>query len=257
MKCNFTYDHYREILNAFRSDGYDTVSFTTFEPGKKYQLLLRHDIDFLSPNLLFVTNIEKELGFHSINHFLITSELYNLNSKICRIIIAKLRDQHHYIGLHVDPIAIIPEAPTEQFQEGFKALLRLTEVILGEIESYSFHRPAMNGSYKDLLPEHLPFSVPKCAYDTPFFKDIIYRSDSRREWRNGCICKEIKKLNGQSIQLLIHPNWWDEEDITRDQNLQKYIDSITQLTHAYLSNNLSFYPKSKQSLEDFFLNNKS
>jgi len=253
MKCNFTYDHYREILNTFHSIGYKTVSFGSFKPGKPLQLLLRHDIDFLTPNLIAVTDIEKALGFHSINHFLLTSETYNLNSKTCRLLLDKVKENNHYLGLHVDPIAISPYAPVQQFQNSFRRLLNLAREMLGEIDSYSFHRPEINGTYKDLLPESLPFPVPSYSYDNKYSIDIIYRSDSKREWRNGCICQEIRKLEGKSIQLLIHPSWWDEEEIDRSQSLQKYIDSVIQLTQAYLATNLSFYPKNKQPIEDFFI----
>ncbi len=253
MKCNFTYQHYGEILGLFQSEGYETVSFSSFQSGRSFQLLLRHDIDFLAPNLLAVTDIERALGLRSINHFLLTSETYNLNSRSSKALLERLRENRHHLGLHVDPLALSPNSPIRQFQDGFRRLLDLAMEVLGAIDSYSFHRPATSGTYEALLPENLPFPVPKCAYDKEYSKGILYRSDSRREWRNGCICQELEQFKGRSVQLLIHPNWWDEKDLTRSQVIQQYVDSVVQLTQSYLSNNLSFYPRVEQCIDTFFL----
>ena len=85
---------------------------------------------------------------------------------------------------------------------------------------------------------------PLCAYDKKFMKEIPYRSDSRREWRNGCVCKEIEGFNGKNFQLLIHPIWWTDQIKTRDQNIFDFKDLKKHQAEEYLEDNLSFYKKS-------------
>ena len=253
MKCTFTYDHYKEILHLFRKKGYNTVSFSSFEPKQPYQLILRHDIDFLGINLSILTDMEVNVGFQSVNHFLITSEVYNINSLAVKRLINRLRKRGHYLGLHIDPTFFSSHLSKQELQKEFKNLMKLAKIYLGSVDSYSFHRPAVIGTNKDLFPENLPFQVPKCAYSDEFTKSMIYRSDSQREWQDGCICQEIKDLDGRSLQLLIHANWWDLEEINREQNLKNYVNTHLRLIKSYLANNLSFLPESKISLKDFFI----
>ena len=256
MKCTFTHDHYKEILRLFRKKGYNTVSFSSFEPKQPYQLILRHDIDFLGKNLSILTDMEMKIGFQSINHFLLTSELYNINSLAVKKLLNKLKKNGHFLGLHVDTTAISSDSSIEELQKGFKKLLVIAKLLLGHIDSYSFHRPTKYGIYKELFPENLPFNVPKCAYSDDFIKSIIYQSDSKREWKKCCICREIESLKGRSLQLLIHPNWWNSKIINRDQNINDYIIEMSNLTKAYLSDNLSFISEKKNKLNDFFSSNK-
>lgn len=253
MKCTFTYDHYKEILHLFRKKGYNTVSFSSFEPKQPYQLILRHDIDFLGINLSILTDMEMKIGFQSINHFLMTSEVYNINSLAVKSLINRLRKNGHHLGLHIDPTLFSPYSSKQELQNEFKNLINTANIYLGPLDSYSFHRPAIIGTNKDLFPENFPFQVPKCAYSDEFTKSMIYRSDSRREWQDGCICQEIKDLDGRSLQLLIHANWWDLEEINREQNLKNYVNTHLRLIKSYLANNLSFLPESKISLKDFFI----
>lgn len=252
MRSSFTYDHYGEILYLLRNEGYKTVSFSNFEPKEPYQLIIRHDIDFLGINLSILTDMEVKVGFQSVNHFLITSEVYNINSLALKNLIRRLRKNGHYLGLHIDPMFFSSCSSKLELQNEFKNLIKSANIYLGSLDSYSFHRPTIIGTNKDLYPENLPFQVPKCAYSDEFMKKMVYRSDSRREWKNGCICQEIKDLDGQSLQLLIHANWWDLEEITREQNLKNYINTQLRLLECYLSNNLSFLPRSKTSLNDFY-----
>ncbi len=255
MNCSFTHDHYIEILSLLQDEGYNTVSFSSFKPGKPYQLILRHDIDFLGKNLYKLLELEAEIGFRSVNHFLLTSEIYNVNSLAVKNLLIKLKKFGHYVGLHVDPHAFTSRSSLD-LKEEFKNLLNLAKSLLGSIDSYSFHRPTIYGIVEELYPKNLTFKVPRCTYEDIFVKNIIYRSDSRREWQNLCICREIESFNGQSLQLLIHANWWDAKEINRETNIKNFINIIKKLTNTYLTNNLSFLSKSSIPISDFFITNE-
>ena len=244
MPCSFTLDHYEEILKLFKDHNYKFVSFTDYKEDTDNQLILRHDIDFSPDYALKIAEIENALEVQSNYHFLISSEMYNLFSKDVLSIIKQIKGFNHSLGLHFDPSAFESMIDKNQVKESIKYLKLLfttAETALGKLDAYSFHRPATYGMSEKIFTEENKFEFPLCAYDEKFTKKILYRSDSRREWRNGCICKQIDKLEGKSLQLLIHPIWWTENVMDRSQNLIDFKIHISTKTEKYLQNNLSFY----------------
>ena len=244
MICNFSLAHYKEILEGFLTYNYTSVSFPDFQVGKSHQLILRHDIDMFPDFALNLADIESSLNYHSTFHFLLTSDIYNMASLYNQQILDRLRTKGHKIGLHVDPIMLEAGVhSTEEAQSKFYHLFGAATTILGELDSYSFHRPATTGFKTAFFPENLSFKTPPCAYESQFMQDIPYYSDSRREWKQGCICKKIGALNGQSLQLLIHPLWWTHSLLDRNEVLENNKRIQQEKEEIYHENNLSFYKK--------------
>jgi hypothetical protein len=243
VHCNFTRQHYRDILVAAGNLGYRFVSFGDFSPGLARQIILRHDIDLSMEAAVDMAAIEADLGVTSVYHFLLSAEVYNLRSQAGRFALEEIRGGGHQLGLHVDPMAICGGRTEDpDFYGELEKLFSAASSLMGPLDSYSLHRPAVTGRAGDLLPERLSFSVPPYAYSTEFMKEIVYRSDSRREWRQGCIHHELPSLEGRSLQLLIHPIWWTDAEISRKELLAQFVGRQMESAGAYLRSNLSFEP---------------
>lgn len=239
--CDFTYQHYQEILSKLKLEGYICRSFQSFDPTSKYQLILRHDIDVLTPNLLDIGRIEQKLGMSSIFHFLITSELYNPLCTSIQTLLQKLREQGHYIGWHIDPSVVS--------LKDFRQYLEKARIILGDLDSWSLHRPALNKDEKwSFCGEISPISNPND------FKDVLYKADSTRKWKTGCPC--MQHFDGQNVQLLTHPNSWNSLHINIQDNIMNWEHLYGELHELYFAEDMNFIPKSTRKLNSFFTEGK-
>jgi len=248
MSCSFTESHYRFVLQEFLSEGYRFRGYSDLSPGETHQVILRHDVDISLEDALRIARIESGMGVTSVFHFLLTSEIYNPASRKGKEILEILRNFGHRIGIHVDPMAIGTVNPEEaSFQKGMVELFELARLVLGKVDSYSVHRPAANGKMDSLHPTRLTFNVPPYADADEYRSDILYRSDSRRTWRHGCICEQIPHLNGQVLQLNTHPIWWSPESRSREDVLRAHLSRQVGIVDEYFASNLSFYVRSSGS----------
>ncbi len=241
MECAFTEAHYREILARLLAAGYRFCSYAGLVPGGRYQVILRHDVDLSLGEALRIARVDAELGVASTFHLLLTAEVYNLMSAAGQAFLQEVGRLGHRVGLHVDPMAIEQgQAEDASFGVGLARLFQLAGQVLGSADSYSIHRPAASGKTDALRPDRVPFPVPPYAYAAEYCEAIPYRSDSRRQWRHGCLCGWPVE-EGQSLQLALHPIWWPVESCTRDEVLERYRDRQQGLVDDYLEGNLSFY----------------
>jgi len=239
--CEFTETHYCEIIRAFMEAGYRFTGFNEFLPESTGQIILRHDVDLALEEALRIARLEAKLGVTSVYQILLTAEIYNPMSAAGQAVIKELRKLGHRIGLHVDPVVYNGGRIDRNFFTMLEQMFETAHRTLGPLDSYSIHRPAARGKAEDLQPEHLPFRTPPYAYSDKYFKNILYRSDSRREWRQGCVCRQITEMAGQSIQLVTHPIWWTTEPQSREQVLQVFLEQRKVMADSYLAANLSFY----------------
>lgn len=250
MSCSFTESHYRYLLQEFLSEGYRFGGYTDLSPGKTHQVILRHDVDISLEDALRIARIEWGMGITSVFHVLLTSEIYNPASKKGKEILEIIRNFGHRVGLHVDPMVIGAGNPEEaSFQKGVRELFEVARHVLGKLDSYSVHRPAANGKLDAVQPARLNFTVPTYADADEYRNVILYRSDSRREWRHGCLCGQIPHLKGRVLQLNTHPIWWPPELQSREEVLRSHLSRQVGIVDEYFASNLSFYIRSSGSGE--------
>jgi len=240
--CEFTLAHYAEILRCFRDRGYRFVSFADLDHEAGAQVILRHDVDLSLTAALEIAEIEAAANVSSVFHVLLTAEAYNAYSAAGQRAISQLRRHGHRLGLHVDP-ALIDFATPERVRESMKSLFDVAMRVLGPLDSYSLHRPVASGRLHEIAPENLGFRVPPYSASAAYQRDIAYRSDSRREWRSGCICAELPQLDGAAVQLNTHPIWWAGESRSRAEILERFLEMRDEESVAYLEANLSFYQR--------------
>ncbi|WP_287961020.1 hypothetical protein [Caldilinea sp.] len=235
----FTYAYYRALLEALIHYGYHFVSFGEVDVERNDQVVLRHDVDLSLEAACALAEIEAECDVHSVYHVLLTADVYNPASRRSQALLARIRALGHRIGLHIDPAAL-PKDPVAM-QERLAHLFHYANEILGPLDSYSMHRPVANGEMEYLKPQRLPFPTPPYADDDRYRNHLVYRSDSRREWRHGDLLTELKTLRSYSLHINLHPIWWTEQAVSREEALKRFLFSQHIAAEQYLCDNLSFY----------------
>lgn len=234
--CDFTEEHYRAILRMLLDAGYEFIGYRELRPSGRRQIILRHDVDLSLDDALRVARWDADLGVSSTFHCLVTADVYNLASARSQAVLREIRALGHRLGLHVD--AGDRHRPVDPAD--LERVFQLGALVLGPLDSYSIHRVASHESIASFTSGKLPFATPPCVHEAPY-TEILYRSDSRREWRHGCVCRDIEHWAGRAIQLLLHPIWWSRHPTTRWQGLQDFTRARGAAVQAYLEENLSFY----------------
>ena len=179
------------------------------------KIILRHDIDFSLDCAVAIAQADKEMGIRSSFFFMLTSNMYNLLSSDSADKVKKISDMGHRISLHFDPTA------HSDMEYGFSIEKDTFERLFGEeLEIISLHRPGkfLNNNNKRLRGV-------RHTYEDEFFKNMKYLSDSagrdcRIEWDDTL--KQAKK-DKLSIQLLLHPVWWADSNISVTEALRNVL----------------------------------
>jgi hypothetical protein len=205
--------NYVSLLLSFLKKGYK-VDFFSKTPPKKGVLILRHDVDFDVQYAYDMSLIEDQLGVKSTYFFLLHSKSYNLiehnNMKLVRSII----ERGHVASIHFDPTLY------ENIDEGFLREKNIFENLFDtKVEYISIHRPS---SY--FLNNNKTICGVNHTYQSAYFDEIRYFSDSQGVFRYGHPCLTQEFINLQSIQLLIHPIWWMTKSKDPVSKLHEYLE---------------------------------
>jgi len=206
VSCDFSLEHYRELLAAAETGGYRWASFDVQpRPGDLY---LRHDVDLSLEAALELARVEHELGVRATYFLMTESAFYNLDSHVGRETLVQLRQWGHAVGLH----AVHPRAELDD---------RFDNVI-------AWHNP--DPGY---VSEPVPGAVN--VMEPPFFTQGLYRSDSNRHWREGCPHDDLAAGAFEWLQLLIHPEIWVYEGATMRETMESMLDAKRRESLDYLA----------------------
>ena len=196
MSCDFSLDHYRELLDAARAGGYRFGSFDS-EP-QEGELLLRHDVDLSLDAALRLAELEAEAGAQATYFLMTESVFYNLASHEGVQALARLRELGHRVGLH----AVWPNAVVDE---------RFDPVV-------AWHNPD---------PEYMrePVGSVVNVMQEPWFSPDTYRSDSNQHWRSGCPHEDLRAGRFPWLQLLTHPEIWAYSGRTMAQTMHAMLDA--------------------------------
>ena len=179
MTCDFSLDHYAELLDAARTGGYRFAHFDRLpEAG---DVLLRHDVDLSLDAALRLAELEASAGATATYFLMTESVFYNLASAEGRETIERLRGLGHRVGLH----AVYPRL---ELDERFDAVV-------------AWHNPD---------PDYMraPVEGAVNVMQDGYFDPATYRSDSNQHWRSGCPHDALREGAFPWLQLLTHPEIW-------------------------------------------------
>lgn len=196
-------EDYLALASTFVKHGYACVTLEQFSPSRK-DLILRHDIDINIDAAVEMATRERERGFLATYYALLTSEFYNLMSKSGRIAIRAIAEMGHEIGLHFDTAVY---ASADEIDEKIMQECNQLEQILGcSVKSVSPHRPGRVCSGW-LAKNHSPAGR-NHPYQTRFFSEARYYSDSPGYWGHGNPLEHLRSQEVSAAQILTHPHLW-------------------------------------------------
>jgi hypothetical protein len=196
MSCDFSLEHYRDLLRAARDGGYRWAGFDAAPVAG--DLILRHDVDLSLDGALAVAEVEAEEGAWSTWFLMTRSVFYNLASPEGERAISRLRS----LGHRVAPHAVWPDADLDT---------RFDPVV-------AWHNPD---------PEYMraPIDGAVNVMEAPFFDPDHYRSDSNQHCRHGCPHEELASGAFEWLQLLTHPEIWAFEGATMRESMESMLDA--------------------------------
>jgi hypothetical protein len=202
MQCGFTKQHYFDCLTKAQDLGYEIKPVKDYDVMDDKVILLRHDIDYSLDYAHKLATWENRFGIKSSYYIHLHSETYNALEPRSLEIIRKIHKLGHEIGFHYDAKYHIP---TES--------LFVSKIVDGgktQMESYTLHNASTDRL--NMRFYHLKY---------PNEWDLKYISESGRNWREGCMCKWIGKVN--KLLILLHPLWWVNEGV-RDKVMHEVVE---------------------------------
>lgn len=208
IKEDFSYKFYKHTLVELKKEH----NFVFFDKVRNNDVILRHDIDISLEPAVKMAEIEKKLGIKSTFFILLQSPYYNAFSENSIKYVKKIIGMGHRIGLHYDSLII------RKFN--FVA----NEFLKNEIKMMSIHYQTEVNNISSHIPSYnkkLKFKLPKNILDADseiYKKNRKYVSDSVQNWREGTFSKYVNEKN---LYILIHPIWWTEENMSRNEILRE------------------------------------
>jgi hypothetical protein len=196
MTCDFSLDHYRDLLRAARAGGYRWAGFDRApEAGV---VILRHDVDLSLEGALALAEVEAEEGAWSTWFLMTRSVFYNLASKEGERAIERLRGLGHRVAHH----AVWPDVDLDE---------RFDRVVAWHNPDRDYISAPVDGAVNVMAP--------------PFFDPSHYRSDSNQRWRHGCPHEELERGAFEWLQLLTHPEIWAFPGATMRESMESMLDA--------------------------------
>ena len=196
MTCDFSLEHYRELLEAAKTGGYRFAGFD--RPPEQGDLFLRHDVDLSLDAAVRMAEVEAEAGAWSTWFVMTRSVFYNLASSEGERALARLRELGGRVGYH----AVWPHADLDE---------RFDPVFAWHNPDPEFMAAPVEGATNVMSP--------------PWFDTDHYRSESNQRWRHGCPNDDLAAGRFEWLQLLIHPEIWVYEGETMAETMRSFLDA--------------------------------
>jgi hypothetical protein len=196
VTCDFSLEHYRELLQAARAGGYRFGGFER-EP-EAGDLILRHDVDLSLAAALAVAEIEAAEDATSTWFLMTRSVFYNLASSEGERAIGRLRELGHRVAHH----AVYPYVDLDD---------RFDPVVTWHNPDPAYMQEPIEGAVNAMQP--------------PYFDPDHYRSDSNQHWRHGCPHAELAAGRFEWLQLLTHPEIWAYDGSTMRGTMESMLDA--------------------------------
>jgi hypothetical protein len=196
MTCDFSLEHYRDLLRAAKAGGYRWAGFD--RAPEQGDLILRHDVDLSLDAALAMAEVEAEEAAWSTWFLMTRSVFYNLASSEGERAIERLRALGHRVAHH----AVYPHVDLDK---------RFDPVV-------AWHNPD---------PEFMTAPIDDAinVMEPGYFDPEHYRSDSNQQWRNGCPHEELAAGGFEWLQLLTHPEIWAFSGATMRETMESLLDA--------------------------------
>ena len=121
----------------------------------------------------------------------------------------------------------------EDFHEGLKREIAVFDACFATgVDIISLHRP--NDFF---LQFDAPIMGVEHTYQTKYFKEVKYFSDSTGVWRFGHPFESPEFAAKQSLHVLIHPVWWMVDGASNTDKLVAYYNQRKEFLKSEFFNN--------------------
>ncbi len=226
---------YLDFLQALIRQGYEFIFFHELDPRKDGNVILRHDVDFDTKAALQMAEMETMMGVRSTYFFLLGSKMYNLLNPIDAANVKAIRDMGHDVSLHFDATIY------SDIHEGLQHEITIFKSCFQkDVRIISFHRPD-NGT---MVRHDRQLLGVENTYQSKYFRDIKYMSDSTGAWRYGHPFDTDEFKQRRNLQLLIHPIWWMYAGTESVAKLESYLGAqVSELRREVARNCIPFRQK--------------
>ena len=219
-RCTFSRKHYSDALKLFMAHGYAVMTFAEYAKAGKTDsrvLVNRHDVDINMAPVMRFAELEDKLGVSSTLFVRSGAKGYSLADRSVVSDVRSLAAAGHEIGLHYE-CGGLEDGPSA-LRSVKDQLNRLEDALGFKVRGAVQHRVATVGA-KVTLDALRGIGIEYDAFEPRFAQQIKYISDSRRRWREGCMCRWVGKAD--RMQVLTHPIW-------RQPGTRKALDEILAL----------------------------
>ncbi|QYX29919.1 hypothetical protein [Sphaerospermopsis torques-reginae] len=230
----FTYDYYRHMMWVLQRKSFNFVRFTDnqVDSHNNRKVYLRHDVDLNLTYALELAKLEKELGVNSSYFVMLECDTYNLFSPFNRDTAKEIISLGHDIGLHFVPQMNLSMGELDLHVKQQASILE--DLLQCQVSSFSFHRPPQGILGSDFCPQGLINT-----YNSRLFAKHKYISDSNHNFRSGDPIKFIENFQESSLQILIHPVWWKDKEMSPSDKIYQAIKDCNGQIRTYLRENIS------------------
>jgi hypothetical protein len=201
---DFTTSEYVKLIRKAKLN-YRFIKYEEVELGTNF-ILWRHDCDFSLNRALRIAQIEQGVNIASTYFLNPHCDFYNILEKTQSIIIEKILNMGHSIGLHFDATYydVISENQLDDLVAQESEWIQKWFGV--ELKVFSFHNPT------DFLLscEKYTYGGLINCYSSFFKKHVPYCSDSNGYWRFRRLADVLEQATDSCLQVLTHPGWWQE-----------------------------------------------
>jgi hypothetical protein len=208
---DFTFESYGKLLK-YLLQIYRIVPLCEVPRKNGFHLILRHDIDYCPNTALKMAKIEKNLSVRSTYFVLLSTEFYNMHDKENLRSLEEISALGHEIGLHYYPWQY------RQLGRNLKKTLENEILQLEALLGKKVYSIAQHGPW-----DRDPFAANRKYINAnhPFIRGDLFIDDSFRSWTPISGFLELLTNPPRKVQLLIHPDTWQEDKIDRKQFLER------------------------------------
>lgn len=226
----FTYRAYEAMLNLLKEYEYLFCKYDDYKDKNK-AVILRHDVDMSLDAALALAELEYNNNVKSTYFVLLSTDFYNIFSKNSKVIINKILNMNHTVGLHFDEVKYncknIEDIVGKIYNE-----INVLELCIGKkVNTVSMHRPSALVLDNDINLDNIINS-----YSKEFFNNFKYVSDSRMNWRED-VEKVISSGEYNKLHILTHPFWYKTRVKCTKEILTEFIEQSKYSTYYNLNDN--------------------
>lgn len=215
---DFTRKSYADYIDIAKRN----YQFITYPEalGKNNFILWRHDVDFSMHVAAKLAEIEASKGVVATYFIYPHCEFYNLLEKEIFLFVKKIQNLGHQIGLHFDSHFYNINS-ADQLDEALQKEKKLLETFFDtEVKVFSFH----NNNDFTMSCEDWEYSGMINTYASLFKNEVGYCSDSHGIWRFNRLKDILEKAEYAKLQVLTHPEWWQEKEMPPRQRILRCIN---------------------------------